>query len=1202
MCIRDSQYPRAGTDPIAGVGTPITGVGNTTITLFVGIGTDSDHRFVAGLSSATNAVRTGGNYPHTFVSATSNGLRKAGASVRLSDNALTFKCEMDDYASEHSYPRATKNVHKFIKALDGAIVPNTGNALKPTGASYNGVDGNLVLDFNYNYGHKFVAGSSNLDDAVTVGVWTGGDKLTPRDAQYNPVSGDLVLNFNNNYAHTFDAATSTLTNAVTVGVWTGGTKLSPNFATYDPLSGELELTFVADHNLTTSNTIGIATNSLAFKCARDDYATAKTYPRTTDPIHNLSTVAIASTTAKTFKVLVGKSNHNLTTSNTIGIATGSLAFTCSRDNYATAQSYPRAKDPIHGLSNVAIAATTLDTITVNVGTSYHKLVAGSNTVGIITESITFTCDLDDHRTEHSYPRTTDPAHNATIGIAGTTPTSITINVGKSGISTADPYHNNSVSIGSTTENTISVNIGKAPSERRFTVTDADYNGFTGWMTLTVGQHNLHTGERVRLANESLLFTCSSDDYGSINPYPRKTDPIYGGVGIASTTPTTIRMNVGMAPIGKRYAHQFVGVGSYREFQLTVDETYASKFSGWNVGDFLVLDDITAYFNGTRRLFPLAVNGDRISFFARANAGINLQSNLLVFVNDILQTPGEGYTFTGGSTLRFSEAPKGGVTGFTTLGDKCKLLMYTGTQTIDVREVDVLPTLKVGDDVQLYSDVDVTFNEDERLVMDVKSADTITTNNYAGQGVTPDELLSRPISWSKQDVDKIIDTNEVGKDRVYYEPVINPQTNILETVGVNSTSVFVYSLRSIFDDPKEAMLAVDKEKMQLLTQEELENATATSTISNGAVTAINITNAGYGYTAAPLVTVQKPFDVVGVATAAIATATIGAGGTVSGVSVGMGGTGYIYGPLTSLTVAQNGIGFPFLESGTNVMLGAKLNTVTGSGRGATCNIDISTLNYEVSSVAVVEGGTGYKPGDQLSVDIYDNVGLGTTNRRWALTTPILFNVGAISGPEVMIAPPSRKLEDVPKTTIEGDYGIIVGIGTTTIVGVASTGITFDFYIPQDSKLKSGFSLVQSGIQTGYLFNVTGTGVNGPVTTLRSDNSVLGIGTTCMDATYQVAHYYHQTKFISSESTGLNSTVGIATTVTTVVAKIANFTNVVGYGTTATYGDYTWGKVNLTIRLGTKQVFDAVHGTSQAGIGSNPIIRRKNPLRYKGYIIS
>ena len=397
-----------------------------------------------------------------------------------------------------------------------------------------------------------------------------------------------------------------------------------------------------------------------------------------------------------------------------------------------------------------------------------------------------------------------------------------------------------------------------------------------------------------------------------------------------------------------------------------------------------------------------------------------------------------------------------------------------------------------------------------------------------------------------------------------------------------------------------MLAADREKIELITQENLEYATATTTISNGAVSAITVTNPGLGYTAAPVVTVQKPFDVVGVATAATATATIGAGGTVTGISVGMGGTGYIFGPLTSLSIAQNGIGFPFLDGSTNVMLGAKLNSVTGSGRGASVNIDISTLNYEVSSVSIVEGGTGYQPGDTLSVDVYDNVGLGTTNRRWALTTPIKFTVGAISGPEVLIAPPTRKIEDVPKSTIEGDYGIIVGIGTTTIVGVASTGITFDFYIPQDSKLKSGFSLVQSGIQTGYLFNVTGTGVNGPLTTLRADNSILGIGTTCMDATFEVAHYSHNTRFIPPEISG--TSVGIATTVTTVVAKIANFTNVVGYGTTASYGDYTWGKVNLTIRVGTKQTFEAVNGTSQSGIGSNPVIRRKNPLRYKGYIIS
>tara|TARA_B100000902_G_scaffold296945_1_gene283989 strand:+ start:5 stop:3361 length:3357 start_codon:yes stop_codon:yes gene_type:complete len=970
------QYPRAGTDPIAGVGTPITGVGDTTITLFVGIGTDSDHRFVAGLSSATNAVRSGGNYAHTFSSAITNGIQKAGESIRLTEDALTFKCEMDDYNSEHTYPRSNKNKHRFIRTTAGSILPNVGTALTPTAADYDGNTGNLILTF---------------------------------------------------------------------------------------------------------------------------------------PEHNLT--------------------------------------------------------------------------------------AGSNTVGIATGGITFTCDLDDHRTEHAYPRTTDFAHNATIGIAGTTLTTITINVGKSGITTSDPMYNNAVSVGTTTANTITLNIGKAPAERRFKVESATYDGFTGWMTLTVGQHSLHTGEIVRLANESILFTCSSDNYGSINPYPRTTDPIYGGVGIASTTPTTIRMNVGMAPVGKRYNHQFVGIGSYKEFQLTVDETYASKFSGWNVGDFLALDDITPFFNNDRRLFPLALNGDRVSFFAKANAGITLQANLLVIINDVLQTPGEGYTFTGGSTLRFTEAPKGGVAGFTTTGDTCKLLMYTGTQSIDVKTVDVLPTLKVGDDVQMYSDTDITFNQDERLVMDVKSADTIITNNYAGQGVSPDELLARPINWSKQNVDKIIDNKFIPKDRVYYEPNIHPFSNILEDVGINSTSAFVYSVRSLFDDPKEAMLVLDSEKVDLLYNVDVEGCKATSTIgSGGTISSINITTAGFGYTGNPTVTVQDPFNPVLSTDAATATASV-TSGIVTSIVVGSGGTGYVYGPLTSLSIIQQGLGFPFLDQTTNKFVQAKLKTKTGMGRGATATIEINVANYQIGTVSVVDGGTGYQVNDELFVDTYDNVGLGTTNRRWALTQRMEFKVGSITGPEVMISPPTRKNEQCPKTTYEGDYGIIVGVGTTTIAGVASTGITFDFYIPQDSKVKSGFSLVQSGIQTGYLFNIVGSGVNGPVTTLRGDNSVLGIGTTCMDAMYECVHYSHNTRFIPSEVSG--NSVGIATTVTTVVAKISSFDNVVGYGTTSSYGEYTWGKVNFTVRL-QKQAFTAVHGTSQAGIVTNPVIRRTNPLRFSGYI--
>ena len=34
--------------------------------------------------------------------------------------------------------------------------------------------------------------------------------------------------------------------------------------------------------------------------------------------------------------------------------------------------------------------------------------------------------------------------------------------------------------------------------------------------------------------------------------------------------------------------------------------------------------------------------------------IDVQATLLVFINDVLQVPGEAYVFPGGSTLRFTE--------------------------------------------------------------------------------------------------------------------------------------------------------------------------------------------------------------------------------------------------------------------------------------------------------------------------------------------------------------------------------------------------------------------------------------------------------------------------------------------------------------------------------------------------------------------
>ena len=67
-------------------------------------------------------------------------------------------------------------------------------------------------------------------------------------------------------------------------------------------------------------------------------------------------------------------NHGLSTSDTVGIDTGGLVFKCSKDNFFTNHPYPRAvsktsfpnSDPVAGIQT-AIVATTTNTITLNVG-------------------------------------------------------------------------------------------------------------------------------------------------------------------------------------------------------------------------------------------------------------------------------------------------------------------------------------------------------------------------------------------------------------------------------------------------------------------------------------------------------------------------------------------------------------------------------------------------------------------------------------------------------------------------------------------------------------------------------------------------------------------------------------------------------------------------------------------------------------------
>jgi len=99
-----------------------------------------------------------------------------------------------------------------------------------------------------------------------------------------------------------------------------------------------------------------------------------------------------------------------------------------------------------------------------------------------------------------------------------------------------------------------------------TVLDATYTGSTGVLTIvTTANHGLSNGNTVTIANNSLTFTCSLDNYTDEKTYPRSTDPSSGESLTVLSTPTltSFTVNVGIA-----YAEYIrdIGTGTYGYFR------------------------------------------------------------------------------------------------------------------------------------------------------------------------------------------------------------------------------------------------------------------------------------------------------------------------------------------------------------------------------------------------------------------------------------------------------------------------------------------------------------------------------------------------------------------------------------------------------------------------------------------------------------
>lgn len=228
----------------------------------------------------------------------------------------------------------------------------------------------------------------------------------------------------------------------------------------------------------------------------------------------------------------------------------------------------------------------------------------------------------------------------------------------------------------------------------------------------------------------------------------------------------------------------VGIGTtFRHATFTISETQDDEFAGWVFGKMQVLDNFSHEFNDKRRVFTLTENNDPISIESDTGSLIDLDQILLIFIDDVLQKPNEAYTFNGGTQIEFKEAPRA--------GSSLQVLFYRGTDA-DISLLTAPESIKKGDKIQiLKTPSNPSFlSQDQRIITDTVARDTLQTNVYKGQGITgANGSTVRPIVWSKQQDDIIINGEVVSKSRIVYAGRIFPVSKVIRSIASNHTSVY-----------------------------------------------------------------------------------------------------------------------------------------------------------------------------------------------------------------------------------------------------------------------------------------------------------------------------------------------------------------------------------------------------------------------------
>ena len=306
-----------------------------------------------------------------------------------------------------------------------------------------------------------------------------------------------------------------------------------------------------------------------------------------------------------------------------------------------------------------------------------------------------------------------------------------------------------------------------------------------------------------------------------------------------------------------------------DFQLTVLDIFTDNFAAWNFGETDYIDSIKTLQDGERTQFPLQYKGEPLSFENNPNnedsAAIELDAILLIYVNTVLQVPGESYFFDGGNTFQFSTAPFP--------QDDIDIYFYRGKRDVDSRIVtEVDESIRPGDQLQImksnkYNDNktdDLTKTQFLRTVTEIASSDTVRTNIYFGNNDL-EILRERQVAWEKQKRDIFIYGEVAPKTRDSLESIIRPTVSIIRNVSNTDSVMFLSNAETLVyeeDVPGSSVvltniqgLVIRPTQYQYNPPVKFEPANIRANVDNsGKVASLTILDSGAGYSTGTQITI------------------------------------------------------------------------------------------------------------------------------------------------------------------------------------------------------------------------------------------------------------------------------------------------------------------------------------------------------------